>query len=233
MIDFNPSQITFENVDRFFIKKSIFQFISEKSNSFSGNLIDVGCGQMPYREFITQNSLIETYTGIDLIGGNEYHSEISPDLLWDGITFPIQDESYNSALATEVLEHCPDPQVTLKEIFRILKPGSPIVLTVPFIWPTHESPHDYYRYTPFGLRYQLEEAGFEDVRISCLGGWDASLAQVLGLWIKRRKMSMSNQKRLFVLIKPFIQFLLRKDRILESNKEQNLFTNLGAMAWKK
>jgi len=232
MIDFNPSEITFENIDRYYIKKSLFQYVVGKNAVFRGDLLDVGCGEMPYRKYIRENSSVQSYSGVDLIGGTEYHQNIKPDFYWDGIKFPFADGTYDSALATEVLEHCPDPQVILREIFRVLKPGSPLVLTVPFIWPTHESPFDFYRYTPFGLKYQLELAGFENLGISCLGGWDASLAQVLGLWLKRRKMSKANQRRLFFFLKPIIQFLLRKDRILDPDSEQNLITSLGVVAWK-
>ena len=233
MIDFNPSEISLNNIDRYYIKKSLFQYVSGKCCVFKGNLLDVGCGEMPYRNYILENSSLQSYSGVDLIGGRIYRNDIKPDFYWDGIRLPFPDETYDSAMATEVLEHCPDPQITLCEIFRVLKPGSPLILTVPFIWPTHESPFDYYRYTPFGLKYQLDMAGFENVEVSCLGGWDASLAQVLGLWLKRRKMSKSNQKWLFFILKPVIQFLLKKDRILNTNSDQNLITSLGAIAWKK
>ena len=214
----------------------VYYFISTgsigKSFVLRGNLLDVGCGEMPYRKYILENSAVKSYSGVDLIGGDEYHKDIRPDFYWNGVNFPFADSTYDSAIATEVLEHCPDPQVTLKEIFRVLKPGSPLVLTVPFIWPTHESPYDFYRYTPFGLKHQLVKAGFENLELSCLGGWDASLAQVLSLWLKRRKMSKENQKRLFFILKPIIKYLLKKDRIMDPNSEQNLITSIGVLAWK-
>ncbi|WP_057936044.1 class I SAM-dependent methyltransferase [Algoriphagus resistens] len=233
MIDFNPKEITYENIDRFFIKASIFKFIQSNKNVFKGKFLDVGCGEKPYESLILSNHNVISYTGIDLIGGQEYKKGVKPDFLWDGITFPFDDSVYGSAMATEVLEHCPDPLVSLSEIYRILKASSPLLLTVPFIWPTHETPYDFYRYTPFGLRHLLVKAGFEDIEITCLGGWDASLAQVLGLWLKRRKMSRANQKRLFLIVKPVIQYLLKKDRILEESSEQNLITSIGVVAWKK
>lgn len=233
MIDFDPKEITFENIDRFFIKGSIFRFIESKKDVLKGYFLDVGCGEKPYQSIILSNSKVTSYAGIDLIGGHEYKVGVKPEFFWDGITFPFEDAVYDSALATEVLEHCPDPSVTLAEIYRILKSDSPLLLTVPFIWPTHETPYDFYRYTPFGLRYLLTKAGFENIEITCLGGWDASLAQVLGLWLKRRKMSKTNQKRLFYVIKPVIQYLLKKDRILDQSAEQNLITSIGVVAWKK
>lgn len=233
MIEFNPREITFENIDRFYIKSSIFRFIESRKSVLRGDFLDIGCGEKPYRAEILSNPEVTSYAGIDLIGGQEYKVGVKPEFLWDGIRFPFDDSVYDSAMATEVLEHCPDPSVTFGEIHRILKSDSPLLLTVPFIWPTHETPYDFYRYTPFGLRYLLTKAGFENIEITCLGGWDASLAQVLGLWLKRRKMSKTNQKRLFYVIKPVIQYLLKKDRILDQSAEQNLITSIGVVAWKK
>ncbi|MEB2778319.1 methyltransferase domain-containing protein [Algoriphagus sp. D3-2-R+10] len=233
MIDFNPQKITFENIDRFYIKRSIFRFLESKKSVLTGKFLDVGCGEKPYESMILSNSKVSSYSGIDLIGGHEYKVGVKPDFFWDGITFPFDDSVYDSAMATEVLEHCPDPLLTLTEIHRILKKDSPLILTVPFIWPTHEAPYDFYRYTPFGLRHLLTKAGFQDIEITCLGGWDASLAQVLGLWLKRRKMSKVYQKLLFFIIRPVIQYLLKKDRILNESNEQNLITNIGVVGWKK
>jgi hypothetical protein len=49
----------------------------------------------------------------------------------------------------------------LAEIFRVLKPGGQLLLTVPFVWDEHEQPFDFARYSSFGLRHLLKRAGFE------------------------------------------------------------------------
>ena len=36
---------------------------------------------------------------------------------------------------------------------------------MPFQWHIHEAPHDYYRYTNFGLEYMLSKAGFKNIEI--------------------------------------------------------------------
>ena len=64
---------------------------------------------------------------------------------------PIKDNSYNTIIATEVLEHCFEPEILLKEIYRVLKPGGLLFFTVPFVWNFHETPYDAYHYTPFAL----------------------------------------------------------------------------------
>ena len=92
-------------------------------------------------------SRVEKYIGLDL-KDNIYQK---PDVEWDGRTIPLADNSIDCALAMEVLEHCPEPEVVLREALRVLKPGSSLFLTVPFVWPLHDVPHDEYRYTPFAL----------------------------------------------------------------------------------
>jgi len=233
MIDFNPQRLTFNNVDRYYIKRSIFQFLKSKFSLLQGRLLDIGCGEMPYKNEILKSTNVNKYVGLDIYGALEYKVGIKPDFFWDGKRMPFENESFNSGFATEVLEHCPDPMLTLNEIHRVLKPSSPLVLTVPFLWPTHEAPHDYYRYTPFAIRRLLEKSGFEDIEISCLGGWDASMAQMLSLWIKRRGFTVRFQKVLFFMVKPFIKKLFLKDRIKPSNSDQIMFTSLGILAWKK
>lgn len=233
MIDFNPQKLTFENVDRYHIKRSIYQFLISKSEVFRGDLLDIGCGEMPYKNEIIAKGNITKYVGLDIYNALEYKKGVKPDYFWDGIKMPFEDKTFESGFATEVLEHCPDPILTLKEINRVLKPESPLILTVPFLWPTHESPFDYYRYTPFAIQNLLEQTGFKDIEINCLGGWDASMAQMISLWVKRRGFSKRIQKFLFAVLKLFILKLYKKDIIRPALNDQNMFTNLGVVAWKK
>ena len=55
--------------------------------------------------------------------------------------------------------------------YRVLDQGGTLFLTVPFQWRVHEAPHDYYRYTPYGLEYLLTQAGFKHISIRELGGF--------------------------------------------------------------
>lgn len=232
MIDFNPQKLTFQNVDRFYIKKSIYLFLTSKSPLFRGRLLDIGCGEMPYKKEILANPNVHNYIGLDIYEAIEYKAGVKPDYFWDGVKMPFENESFDSAFATEVLEHCPDPKITLKEIHRILKPNAPVVFTVPFLWPTHESPNDFYRYTPFAMEKLLKENGFSQIEIETLGGWDASLGQMIGLWIKRRGISKPKQRMLFTFLKYFVLGLYRIDHKRNALSDQNMFTGLGIIARK-
>ena len=202
---------THQNLDRFIIRKSIFSALKKNLKYFNGTLLDVGCGKMPYRKFILENSNIESYVGLDIDSALSYDALVKPDYSWDGIKMPFSDSSFDSALATEVLEHCPDPEKVLKEVYRILKPGGVFFFTVPFLWNLHEVPHDEYRYTPFALKRHFYNSGFADVEINATGGWHASMAQMLGLWVRRSPMSRKKRKILSILIKPLMTYLIRHD----------------------
>ena len=125
---------------------------------------------------------------------------------------PFMDASFNCAFGTEVLEHCPEPEVVLKEIYRVLKPGGVFFFTVPFLWNLHEVPHDEYRYTPFSIERHMRNSGFTNVTIKATGGWHASMAQMLGLWVRRSPMSSKKRQILSVILKPVIAYLIKIDK---------------------
>ncbi|MDR1504531.1 MAG: methyltransferase domain-containing protein [Prevotella sp.] len=230
--NFTNIPFTTDNLDRYFIRSSIFNALKSSLPYFRGELLDVGCGQMPYREYILQNSSVEKYTGLDIETAIEYNKNIKPDYTWNGITMPFENNSYDTILATEVLEHCPDPNKVLQEIHRVLRKDSCIFLTIPFLWPLHETPHDEYRYTPFALNRLLKDAGFNNIKIYAGGGWHASLAQMLGLWVRRSGLSLRKMKYLSIILKPVIKYLLKKDIPPTEFSGCLMITNLFAIATK-
>ncbi|NVJ64069.1 MAG: class I SAM-dependent methyltransferase [Flavobacteriaceae bacterium] len=212
MNDFINIKLTRNNIDKYFIRTAIFSAIKEASSSFSGNFLDVGCGKMPYRSYLLSNSNVQRYVGLDLGTALEYDSNIKPDYTWDGQLMPFEDNSFDCAMATEVLEHCPYPIEVLKEVRRVLRQGGVFFFTVPFLWNLHETPHDEYRYTPFALERMLLEAGFEEIDIRATGGWHASMAQMLGLWLIRSNLPINLHRVLKWLFFPIYKILLKHDK---------------------
>ena len=210
--DFINISFTVGNLDRFTNRTAIFKALTKSLPNLSGDLLDIGCGKMPYKYYILENSNVSTYTGLDIETAIVYDKGITPDFTWDGITMPFQDASFDCAFGTEVLEHCPRPEVVLKEVYRILKPGGVFFFTVPFLWNLHEVPHDEYRYTPFSMERHLRNSGFSDISVKATGGWHASMAQMLGLWVKRSPMSSKKRNLLSQLLKPVIKYLIKLDK---------------------
>ncbi len=211
-----------ETIDLYYHRTSIAVALKNVLRELDGDLLDIGCGKMPYKKFILENSKVDKYVGLDIESALTYDENVSPDLLWDGITIPIDANSYNCAMATEVLEHCPEPEKTLIEIYRILKPNGVFFFTVPFIWNLHEIPHDYYRYTPYALSHLLSKTGFRNIEISALGGWHGSMAQMLGLWMKRSSIRFSWK---FKLLSPVFILMYKKLIQLSRTEKVNLERN--------
>lgn len=176
---------TKENLDLYIVRTSILKAINWALPHLHGELLDIGCGKMPYKKYILESSEVKNYTGLDIENALEYDQIIRPDVTWDGIVMPFDAERFDCAIGTEVLEHCPEPEVVLKETYRVLKPNGVFFFTVPFLWNLHEVPHDEYRYTPFSLERHLKNSWFKEIEIYATGGWHLAMAQMLGLWLKR------------------------------------------------
>ena len=216
-----------KNLDRFIVRKAILHSLKAQLPKFHGALLDVGCGQMPYKQLLTNKpSRITHYIGLDL-ENNPIHKN-RPDITWKNGIIPLDGNSIDCAIATEVFEHCFDPKKILSEIFRVLKPGGIMFFTVPFLWPLHEVPFDCYRYTPFSLTRHLDACGFAEIVLKPLGGWDASIGQMLGLWVRRRAMRKWKRKILSILIMPIIFILYKTDqRTITLFNESTMITGIS------
>jgi hypothetical protein len=113
-----------------------------------------------------------------------------------------------------------------------LKPGGFFLFTVPFLWPLHETPRDFFRYTPFAMRAQLEQAGFSQVALRIHAGWDASLAQMLGLWLKYRGMRPWKRELLSRICRPLVTLLNAIDVRPTEPGESTMLTGFSGTAQK-
>ncbi|MDX2176162.1 MAG: class I SAM-dependent methyltransferase [Candidatus Sumerlaeia bacterium] len=145
-------------------------------------VLDVGCGRQPYRALIEAGGF--RYTGADwpnsIHTGDAAGEVVACDLA--RMPWPFEAGRFDALLCTEVLEHVPAPGSFLAECRRVLRDGGRILLTVPLVWPEHEAPHDYHRFTRHALRRHFADAGFAQVEVEPRGGWHVTIAQLLGLW---------------------------------------------------
>lgn len=143
------------------------KFLDKYSIHFKGVLVDLGCGTAPFKDFLL--TYCDKYIGVDWAETtHELNANVVSDL---NVRINLEDGVADSIISISVMEHLCEPQVFLNESYRILKPVGTIVLQVPWQWKVHEAPHDYFRYTPYGLRHLLEKAGFVDVEVEAQCGF--------------------------------------------------------------
>lgn len=160
-LKFDPGFIGFFVNHSFFCRRGLISNIRKLSGVIEGCVLDVGCGSKPYKQEFKKAT---KYVGLDIEESGHDHSEEKIDVFYDGINIPFKDESFDSVVSFEVLEHIFQPEKLIKEIIRVLRPNGFFLLTTPFLWDEHEQPYDYARYTSFGLSHLLRENGFEIVK---------------------------------------------------------------------
>jgi len=133
------------------------QYYQQLSAQIHGRVLDLGCA----------NQVIKTYLSptVDYFGLDYYHTAIHwydtrPQFYANAQQLPVRDNSMDTVLLLDVLEHLPAPEQCLAEIARVLKPQGILILKVPFLYPIHDAPLDFHRWTIHGLqqlagKYQL------------------------------------------------------------------------------
>jgi SAM-dependent methyltransferase len=151
------------------IHRGLRRRLQENRHLLRGRLLDLGCGDRPYEQ-LARDAGATWQVAVDRL-------EVSPRIAADASSLPFLDGTFDAVLMTEVLEHVPEPGRVLREVSRVLSPSGALVLTTPWAWPLHEEPRDFYRFTPWGLRYLLASAGFQNVRVEKSGGLLAAAGQ--------------------------------------------------------
>jgi SAM-dependent methyltransferase len=136
-----------------------------------GRLLDVGCGDKQFERIF--RPYVREYLGIEheatFYATAATRQSSHPDYLYDGERLPFADGSFDTVLSIQVLEHTPHPRQLMAEMSRVLKRGGSLILAAPFSFRLHEEPHDYFRYSPHGLRELCRAAGLEIDHVEQVG----------------------------------------------------------------
>ena len=126
------------------------RFIAAHASSL--RTLDIGAQNGPYAAHFPRRVALDIQrgAGVQIIG--------------DVQALCIRDASFDVVLCTEVLEHVPDPQRAIDEMYRVLVPGGQLLLTTRFLFPIHDAPHDYFRFTKYGLRHLLRRFEITEVQ---------------------------------------------------------------------
>jgi len=138
-------------------------------------VLDAGAGEGQYRRWFGRQG----YVGVDLGIGDPGWDYRGLDAIADLAQLPFRCESLDAAVNIVTLEHVVDPGSVLAELARVLRPGGRLLLVVPHEWEEHQQPHDFYRYTRYGVDHLLRKAGFGWTDIRPVGGYFRLVARRL------------------------------------------------------
>ncbi|MFY4743993.1 methyltransferase domain-containing protein [Aliarcobacter butzleri] len=174
------------------------KWIESYSKYYKGTLVDLGCGEASHKNYFLQ--YVNKYIGVDWTKTlHNSKADIISDL---NKKIEIEDDFADTIISLSVMEHLCEPQIFLNESYRILKKDGTIILGVPWMWRIHEAPHDYFRYTPYGLKYMFEKAGYKDIHIQPTTGfftmWFLKMNYFSLKWIKGSKIRKAFTKAFLI-----------------------------------
>jgi SAM-dependent methyltransferase len=146
-----------------------------QSLNAGARVLDAGAGEGQYAHWFQR----QRYLGIDLGIGDAAWNYSGIDVVGDLSAQPFCSGAFEAAIHIVTLEHVPEPAKVIKEIGRVLSPGGALLLVAPHEWEEHQQPHDYFRYTRYGLEYLLQKGGFSEISIVPVGGYFRLLARRL------------------------------------------------------
>lgn len=141
---------------------SLYRAVRANATPFlSGKILDAGSGKGAWEPVLNE---LGTATAVDLA------AEGRPDAAADLKALPFRDGAFDAVFCSQVLEHERRPAALMAELRRVLRDGGALVLTAPHLSRLHDAPHDYYRFTSYGLRALAEDAGFAVEKVAPAGG---------------------------------------------------------------
>jgi len=139
-------------------------------------VLDTGCGDAPYFE------VLQKYCSNQFMLDHTYNTDSDINIVGDLLHLPFIENSFETCISLQVLEHVKNPFQAIDEIARVLKVGGHLILSVPHLSRLHEIPHDYFRYTEYGLKELMKNAGLEIVFLESTGGLFLFLGHQLSLY---------------------------------------------------
>jgi SAM-dependent methyltransferase len=185
--------------------------LRETCRNLTGVVLDIGCAEAKPRKHLSQDA---QYVGLDYYSTAKVWYGTQPDIYADAQSLPLSDASIDHSLLLDVLEHIPEPDRCLSELSRTLRPGGSLTIQVPFLYPVHDAPLDFHRWTRFGLIQAAEKHGFHIATEKAIGhpletaalNSNIAISKTVMNWVQQRS-PLALLALLLPLIVPLINLL--------------------------
>lgn len=157
------------------VGRSLYRDLRRVLPMLHGDVLDLGCGDQPYRPWM-DSQRVRTYVGADVTEGGRVDVVLRPGAAW-----PFADHSFDSILCTQVMEHVADLDFVMNELARVLRPGGLLIVSVPFVYNEHGIPYDFRRFSAYGVASRFA-SGYEPIELVRQGGIGSTLGMLLLNW---------------------------------------------------
>lgn len=170
-----------------------------------GTIMDIGCSDQAVKPYLGKCT---RYIGLDYYRTATQWYGSRPQVFGDAHDLPFPGSLIDCVLLLDVLEHLEKPERGLAEIRRVLKPGGLLIIQVPFLYPVHDKPQDYRRWTVFGLSRLLREHDFVIAEQETTGNPMETAALLLNIAMSKTVLQSVKRKHPLALLAVILPILV-------------------------
>ena len=174
-------------------------------------MLDIGCADRWIQRWLGPDCI---YVGLDYPATGQALYGATPDVFADAGKLPFGSESVDTVIILEVMEHLRNPRDALRKLPGSCGRGGRLMLSMPFLYPVHDAPHDYQRLTVHGLTRDVEAVGLEvDLVRSTLGSAETA-GLIASLTLGGMAIQAAKRHRMLAILAPFFAILILSVNLL-------------------
>lgn len=167
-----------------------------------GVCLDIGAGEAPYKHYLEAHCENYIITDIEKTHEHMFKDSKTDFVVADVTALPFENESMDTVVLTQVLEHVFEYEKAMDEAVRVLKFRGVMLLSVPFIYQAHATPYDFHRFSEYGLRELLQKHSLEVIEWHYQGYLGTTLFSIINGFIWEKLASVRCLRNTLLL--PFI-----------------------------
>lgn len=185
--------------------------VQRKAKSKNLAIIDIGCGAGDVMELLAKFGQVLGVDSSKQIAA--FNKKMGRKVVVGDITkLDFPQKQFSLVTVLEVLEHLDRDRQALEEVWRILKPGGMLVITVPafsFLWGSHDvTAHHKRRYTQKEIEEKLQKTGFKIIKISYMNTFLFPI--IFSVRILKKLFNIGEGKSDFWEYPPFVNQILKQ-----------------------
>jgi SAM-dependent methyltransferase len=154
--------LSFISFRRYYLDKELEKILP----LFNGQVLDIG-GKKDNR----RGNFIPPYKQVEKWIFLNNDKSTNPDIVADLPIIPLEDNSIDVIICTEVIEYIYDYKKLLNEMNRVLKKDGILILSLPFLYTLHnDDKYDYFRFTESLIKKELVLNNFTIKEFNRMGG---------------------------------------------------------------